>query len=94
MIARRQERIHHALGQLDFAPAEGVKHIFRAMAKPNHWLKVEKPRRAFYGVKRAKDPVQQLSVVWGCLQRDHVLVHALQEFLRFHEELLNHGRIL
>ena len=89
MVAGDQERVDAAAGEFRFAAAESVQHIFGAMTEANEGVESEEPGGPLDGVHGAEDAVQQFDILGRGFERDHVLVHALQEFFAFDEEVVD-----
>jgi len=64
------------------------------VAEPDDRLEPQKTGGAFDGVHCAENSVEQVRVLRRGLQRHHVLIHSLQQFLAFHQEVLNQPGVL
>jgi hypothetical protein len=94
LVAGGEKSVHGAALHPDLAPPDGVENVLCVVAQPDDRLEPQKAGGAFDGVHCAENPVQPVGVLRQRLQRHHVLIHSLQQFLAFHQEVLNQPGVL
>src|SRR5271157_946354 len=94
LITGRKKQVHDAAVKFEATIAQGFEHVFGTVAQANEGIESQEPCSSLNGVQGAEDAIQQFTVARRRLQGDHVLVHALQEFLGFNEEITYQRRIL